>query len=193
MVTGYKTYYDRAGKAQVVADAGNTVSYTDTGLNNGVEYCYKVTSYYDSTCESSYSLILCATPTNPGQTTDPAGVDMMETGVWTGKGNNRQFVTTDLFAAGDAVVIRSRVTDANGNPVSNATVEITIGGPETVTLNSNPSDAQGWVEATWQTQKPNKKEQGGTTLGFYTATTTNVTASGYHWDSVTTNNTFTIQ
>jgi hypothetical protein len=90
-------------------------------------------------------------------------------------------------------VIRAHVIDASGNPISNATVEITIGGPETVTLNSNPSDAQGWAEATWQTQKPNKKGQGGTTLGAYTATTTNVTASGYHWDSVTTPTSFTIQ
>jgi hypothetical protein len=98
-----------------------------------------------------------------------------------------------LNAAGDAVVIRARVIDATANPIANATVEITIGGPETVTLNSNPSDADGWAEATWGTQKPNKKGQGGTTPGLYTATITNVTASGYHWDSVTTSTTFTIQ
>jgi hypothetical protein len=46
---------------------------------------------------------------------------------------------------------------------------------------------------TWQTQSPNKKGQGGTTPGQYTASTTDVTASGYHWDTVTTNTTFTIQ
>jgi hypothetical protein len=190
--TGYNVYYDQAGKAQLVADAGNTTTYLDTGLTNGVEYCYKVTAY-DATCESTYSNILCATPENQGQTTDPAGVDMMETGQWTGKGKNQTFTLQTNFNAGDAVVIRAHVTDASDNPIANATVEITIGGPETVTLNSNPSDADGWTEATWQTQKPNKKGQGGTTLGNYTATTTNVTASGYHWDSVTTSTAFTIQ
>jgi hypothetical protein len=194
-VAGYKVYYDQSGKAQLVADMADpgVTTFTDTGLTDGQEYCYKVTAYYDATCESGFSNVLCATPTNQGQATDPAGVVTIETGLWTGKGKNKQFATTSLFAAGDAVVIRARVTDANGNPISNATVEITIGGPETVTLNSNPSDAQGWAEATWQTQKPNKKGQGGTTPGSYTASTTNVTASGYHWDGVTTHATFTIQ
>jgi hypothetical protein len=190
--TGYNVYYDQAGKAQLVADAGDTTTYLDTGLTNGVEYCYKVTTY-DATCESGFSNILCATPENQGQTTDPAGVDMMETGVWTGKGKNQQFEVTDLFAAGDSIVVRARVVDGDGVSVSNATVEITIGGPESVVLNSNPSDADGWAEATWQTQQPNKKGQGGTTSGLYTASTTNVTASGYHWDGQTTNATFTVQ
>jgi hypothetical protein len=190
--TGYNVYYDQAGKAQFIADAGNTTTFIDTGLTNGVEYCYKVTAY-DATCESGFSNILCATPENQGQTTDPAGVSTLETGIYTGKGKNTQFDITDLFAAGDAVVIRALVVDANGTPISNATVEITIGGPETVTLNSNPSDADGLAEATWQTQKPNKKGQGGTTPGSYTASVTNVTASGYHWDSVTTSTAFTIQ
>ncbi|MFN2206421.1 MAG: hypothetical protein ACK2UT_10940 [Candidatus Promineifilaceae bacterium] len=190
--TGYNVYYDQAGKAQFVADAGNSTTYTNTGLTNGVEYCYMVTAY-DATCESGYSNVLCATPQNQGQTTDPAGVSTMDTGLWTGKGNNKLFTPTDTFTTGDSVVIRARVTDANGNPVPNATVEVTIGGPETTTLNSNPSDADGWAEATWNTQAPNKKGQGGTTIGAYTASTTNVTASGYHWDGVTTQASFTIQ
>jgi hypothetical protein len=190
--TGYKVYYDQTGKAQLVADAGDTTSYTDTGLTNGVEYCYKVTAY-DTTCESGFSNILCATPENQGQTTDPAGVVAMETGVYTGKGKSQTFETKDVFAAGDTVVIRALVQDKAGAPISNATVEIQIGGPEQVSLNSNPSDANGWAEATWSTQAPNRKGQGGTTPGGYTATVTNVTASGYHWDSVTTSTTFTIQ
>jgi hypothetical protein len=190
--TGYNVYYDQAGKAQFVANTGNTTTYLDTGLTNGVEYCYKVTAY-DATCESGYSGILCATPQSQGQTTDPAGVDMMGTGYWTGKGKNRQFVTTDVFSAGDGVVIRARVADAGGNSISNATVEIVIGGLETVTLNSNPSDTDGWAEATWQTQRPKKTGSGGTAIGTYNASTTNVTASGYHWDGVTTSTTFNIQ
>ena len=153
-----------------------------------------MTSYYDATCESGFSNIVCTTPNNQGQTPPPVGVSAMETGIYEGKGNNKQYAPKTSFNAGDGVVIRARVIDRDtGLPVSNATVEITIGGPESVTLNSGPSDADGWAEATWQTQKPNKKGQGGTTPGEYTATTTNVTASGYHWDSVITSTTFIIQ
>jgi hypothetical protein len=190
--TGYNVYYDQAGKAQLVADAGNGTTYVDSGLTNGQEYCYKVTAY-DNTCESGYTNLECATPQNQGQTTDPAGVSGMMTGIYSGKGKNQTFSAQTTFNAGDAVVIRSLVVDGNDVPISNATVEITIGGPETVTLNSNPSDADGWAEATWGTQSPNRKGQGGTAPGSYTATVTNVTASGYHWDSVTTSATFTMQ
>ena len=190
--TGYNVYYDQAGKAQFIADAGNTTTYTDTGLTNGVEYCYKVTAY-DAICESAFSNILCATPQNQGQTTDPAGVSDMETGWYSGKGQNAAFTPQTTFNAGDAVTIRTQVIDGvTGLPVANATVEVTIGGPESVTLNSNPSDADGWAETSWQTQKSNKG-QGGTLAGSYTATTSNVTASGYHWDSVITSKTFSIQ
>jgi hypothetical protein len=194
--TGYKVYYDQAGKAQLVADAGNTTTYTDTGnpdtpLTNGQEYCYKVTAY-DATCESSPSNILCATPQNQGQTGDLLGVDQMVTGLWSGKGKNQSFVSTSSFTPGDTVIIRARVTDG-ASPVSNVTVAIVIGGPEATTLNSNPSDADGWAEASWQTKSPNPKGQGGTTPGNYTATTSNVTASGYHWDEVTTAATFALQ
>jgi hypothetical protein len=190
--TGYNVYYDQAGKAQLVADAGNSTTYLDTGLTNGVEYCYMV-SAYDATCESGYSNILCAIPTNQGQAGPAVGVSTMETGIYTGKGKNQTFTLQTIFNAGDTVVVRALVQDQNSNPVSNATVEIVIGGPETVTLNSNPSDASGLAEVHWNTQSPNRKGQGGTTPGEYTATTTNVTASGYNWDGVTTSTTFTIQ
>jgi hypothetical protein len=191
-VTGYRVYYDQSGKAQLVEEVGLTTTYDDLGLTNGQEYCYKVTSLY-ADCESGFSEFLCATPQNQGQTTDPAGVDTLETGLYTGKGKNQSFSPQSTFTAGDSVVIRALVLDGSGQPISNATVELVIGGPETVTLNSNPSDAQGWAEATWGTQSPNRKGQGGTATGDYTATVTNVTASGYHWNSVTTSATFTIQ
>jgi hypothetical protein len=190
--TGYKVYYDQAGKAQLVADAGNSTTYLDGGLTNGVEYCYKVTAY-DVNCESGYSNIICATPQNQGQSGPVAGVDSMQTGFYSGKGKNQTFNITDTFAAGDSVVIRARVLDSADLPVSNATVEITIGGPETTTLNTGPSDVEGWAEVTWKTQAPNRKGQGGTTPGDYTATTTNVTASGYNWDKITTSTTFNVQ
>ncbi|MCG6949272.1 MAG: hypothetical protein LJE93_10205, partial [Acidobacteria bacterium] len=120
------------------------------------------------------------------------GVAQMDTGIYTGKGKNQTYASETNFNAGDTVVVRARVLDENGGPVSNATVEIVIGGPDNVTLNSNPSGADGWAEASWNTQSPNRKGQGGTAPGSYTATTTNVTASGYTWNSVTTSVTFTI-
>jgi hypothetical protein len=191
--TGYKVYYDQAGKAQLVDDVGNTTTYIDIALTNGVEYCYKVTAY-DATCESGFSNILCAIPENQGQTTPPAGVDQMEAGYRTGKGKNQQWKGSPI-PVGETVVIKALVIDTTAilqTPIANATVEITIGGPETITLNSGPSDADGWAEATWNTKAPGRKNPG-TTLGNYTATTTNVTATGYHWDGVTTSTTFDIQ
>jgi hypothetical protein len=64
-VVGYRIYYDQGGKAQPIAQITDptVTAFTDTGLSNGVNYCYKVTSYYSDACESSFSNILCATPT----------------------------------------------------------------------------------------------------------------------------------
>ena len=56
----------RLQAAQPVAGAGDATTYTDTGLTDGEEYCYKVTAS-DGSCESGYSNILCAVPTNVGQ------------------------------------------------------------------------------------------------------------------------------
>jgi hypothetical protein len=77
-IDGYRLFYDQSGKAQLVVDTDRTEStFTDLGLTNSQEYCYKVTSYigedangeYDpvSGCESGFSNILCATPAQPGQ------------------------------------------------------------------------------------------------------------------------------
>jgi hypothetical protein len=189
--TGYNVYYDQAGKAQLVANAGNTTTYLDGGLTNGVEYCYKVTAY-DGSCGSPFSNILCAIPNNQGQAR--VGVGTLETGIYSGKGKTKTFSVAETFAAGDAVVVRAYVVDAStGLPVANATVDIAITGPEAHTLTSGPSDANGLAEATWQTQKPNKRGQGGTTLGGYTVTVANVVADGYTWDGVMTSTSITIQ
>jgi len=204
LVLGYRVYYDQAGKAQFVADVGaNTYSYTETGLTNGQEYCYKITSLYDCDdngefdLESAFSDITCVTPTNPGQETEPAGVIEMLTGTWVKEGKGKNATTTfepPPFSAGDAIVIRARVVDGVTElGISNATVDIAVSGPETTNLTSGPSDADGWAEATWNTQGPNRKGQGGTTIGNYKATTTDVTATGYHWDNVKTSTDFAIQ
>ena len=190
--TGYNVYYDQAGKAQLVADAGNTTTFIDTGLTNGVEYCYKVTAY-DATCESGFSNILCAIPTNPGQATIPAGVSAMETGIYIGKGKTKTYQPQTTFTAGDGVVIRATVLDgATGLFLANATVDLLITGPESLTLTTGPSDANGMAEAIWQT-KAAKGKSPGTTPGTYTVTVKGVTATGYHWDGVMTSITFTIQ
>jgi hypothetical protein len=190
--TGYNVYYDQAGKAQLVADAGDTTTYLDTGLTNGVEYCYKVTAY-DATCESGFSNILCAIPENQGQTTDPAGVSTMDTGIYTGKGKDKVYTPETAFAAGDGVVIRAYVVDGvTGLPVADATADLLIAGPESLTLVTGVSDAAGMAEATWQTQAP-RKNNPGTATGDYTVTVKGITAAGYHWDGVTTDITFSIQ
>jgi len=193
-LAGFRLYYDQAGKAQLVTECASCTSYTDTGLTNGQQYCYKVTSY-NMTCESNFSSILCATPTQPGQA-EFVGVDALATGKWVreGKGKNatETFVVTSAFAAGDGVVIQATVTDS-GTPVSGATVSIAISGPESVTLTTGPSDANGVAEATWNTSAPNKKGNGGTATGGYTLTVTGVTASGFTWDQAATVTTFTLE
>jgi hypothetical protein len=191
-VAGYNVYYDQAGKAQFLADAGLSTTFLDSGLTNGVEYCYKVTSYYDATCESDYSNILCAIPTNQGQATDPAGVSTLETGIYTGKGNSKTYELRATFSAGDGVAIRAYVVDGAGLPLPDATVELLITGPESVTLTTGPSDASGVAEATWQTKAPGKRNPG-TPTGAYTITVKGVTATGYHWDGVMTTATFILE
>ncbi len=191
-VTGYRVYYDQAAKGQFRAETGLTTSYTDTGLTNGQQYCYKVTSFYDPSCESDFSNVLCAVPNNQGQA--QVGVELLETGYYSGKGKAKTWVLSDLFQAGDAVVVRAYVVDGStGLPVANATVDLEISGPETHLLSSGPSDTGGIAEATWQTQKPNRRGQGGTTPGLYAATVTGVAADGYSWDAVATSVSFTVQ
>jgi len=210
-VTGYRLYYDQAQKGQFVADLScppdppdppdptACTSYTDTGLTNGQQYCYKVTSY-SAACESDFSDILCAIPTQPGQAVLAGVVEEMQTGKWVkeGKGKNAttNFVLTSDFVQGDGVVIRATVQDKDGASVPDATVTIAISESESVELTAElttgPSDTNGVAEATWNTQSPNKKGQGGTTPGGYKATTIGVTASGFVWDQIPTSTTFTI-
>ena len=108
-ITDYKIYYDQAGKAQLVSGVGSTITtFIDSSVNNGTEYCYKVTSYYDANCESDFSNIICAIPNNQGQMN--LGVSIVETGkvVTTGKGKNQvtEFIITSPFNVGDEVAAK---------------------------------------------------------------------------------------
>ena len=76
------------------------------------------------------------------------------------------------------MVIKTYVVDDSGQPVANASVDIAITGPETASLTAGPSDDTGLAEVTWKTSTPNRKGNGGTTPGDYTATATNVTGGG---------------
>jgi hypothetical protein len=194
-VTGYRVYYDQSGKSQLVADVGMATTFTNTGLTNGVKYCYKVTSY-TATCESDYSNALCATPNAVGQL--KAGIAEIRTGVWvtSGKGKNatRTFEYGTTFAPGDEIVFRVKIIDTStGLALSGATADLTISGPEALSLTTGTSDSAGIAEVVWKTSAPNKKGSGGTTTGSYSAAASGVTATGYSWDGVATSATFSLQ
>jgi hypothetical protein len=188
-VLGYSLYYDQAGKAQLVGDSdcvSGQCSYTDLDLTNGQVYCYKLTAFAAS-CESEFSNLLCATPLQPGQQ-QTAGVSTLETGTWitSGKGKDKTqtFVLTTDFQQGDEIVFQALVTDESGQPVENASFELTISGPESATITSSTSDATGAATATWATQAPNHRGQGGTATGAYVATVSGLNVVSYNWDEV---------
>ena len=114
-----------------------------------------------------------------------AGVATLETGIISGKGQNRTFTPQVSFNAGDEVAFRATVLDGGGAPVADATVTLTISGPESASVTSDPSDGSGIAFANWKTSAP-KGNKPGTASGAYTATTADVTASGYTWDGVAT-------
>jgi hypothetical protein len=64
-ITGYNIYYDKDGESQPVTSVWPRTTYANTGLTNGQEYCYKVTSLY-AECESGFSNVKCAVPAGQG-------------------------------------------------------------------------------------------------------------------------------
>lgn len=135
------------------------------------------------------------------QTSQPsmvgAAFDKIGTYETSGKGKNKtiQFMADldSIFQIGDDIVFRLRVVDEGGVPISAATVQMEISGPESHQLTSTPSDNYGIVEVVWQTLAPNKRGRGGTTGGTYTAKVTGVMASGYIWNSDTQTKQFEIR
>ena len=186
-VVSYSIYYDQAGKAQWVDDSAcvsGQCSYTDLDLTNDQTYCYKLTSLKAS-CESAFSSIQCGTPQAPGQQ-QLAGVVTLQSGKWVREGKGKKatetFVLSTEFVQGDNVIFRAQIIDEAGSPVSGATYDIVISGPASAAITSTSSDGTGLAEASWATQAPNRKGQGGTATGAYTATISGLTAVGYGWD-----------
>ena len=199
MVAGFSIYFDQSGKASRIADLDKVTSYTVTGLSNGVNYCFKVTTRYAG-AESAFSNIECATPTNNKPVTTLNARNLLAgQNVKTGNGKNAttSFVTQDSFTAGSTVTLRVLVIDDESlTPVSGATVAfgITDGQNATVTtVSSAPSGSDGYAEATWKTTTPHKNGAGGTLPDNYAATVNNVTLTGALWDGVKTSIPFSIQ
>jgi len=134
-----------------------------------------------------------------GQQLPPAvAVDTLVTGKYVTTGTKKNKVTTFMqtptFKQGEGVIIRAHVIDlSTQTPVSNATVQITISGPQTLVLTSGPSNSNGTAEVQWNTSAPNKRGVGGTLPGSYTATVTSVSASGYTWDGTRADVSFTLE
>jgi serine protease len=145
---------------------------------------------YDSTygwgLVDAHSALMQVGPSPPPEVPE-MGATEVRTGkyITVGKGRNKTtyYEPTNSFQRGDGVVIKTQITSEQGNAVAGATVTIEIEGPESQILNGL-TDGTGWVEVVWQTQKPNRRGRGGTAAGNYTATITNVVASGYSWDGI---------
>jgi hypothetical protein len=207
-IAGYKVYYDQAQKGQAITtlpcvtpDQGDCTAYTDTGLTNGQSYCYKITSYATDTngvlsCESAFSNTRCGTPENSGTNLTITAVDL-RTGHWvtSGKGKNQTttFEPAETFSAGDEVVIAATVQASSGAAVADAIVTFEVSGAVTTLLDSGASDGNGFAEATWATERPHKKQGGGTPSGAYTVTVVGVSAGGYAWDDAKPSVQITIQ
>jgi len=99
-----------------------------------------------------------------------------------GRGKTALFIESTRFTAGAEVIFRARSANGAGTPVTGVTVELTVSGPEALTLQSAASDASGIAEARWQTAAPalkGKRITGtGATKGTYTATVTALNGGG---------------
>jgi hypothetical protein len=125
--------------------------------------------------------------TQPQQT---AKVVSFVTGKYGKRGTS--FTLTSTFVPGDSIVFRATITNSSGTPVPNATANIAVTGPTTMTVLTGPSNASGIAEGIWKTSAPSRKSTG-TSKGTYTGTVSGVTASGYVWDAAVSSVTFELQ
>ena len=161
----YVQFLERANTQQNAFLGQEGINMMEAWLNTGITAPYVMTS------------AIWGTP--------PAGVEIgvsnVTTGYYqvTGKGNNQAitFVATSDIPVGEVVIIRSVVTDGNGDPVSGAIVRSAISDPANATVISGSSDENGIAEAEWQTSAPKKNGTGGTATGSYTVTTSDFTGN----------------
>ena len=128
-VTGYKVYRGTNPGVATTASA-----YTDTGLTNGTNYCYRVTAV-NSGVESSPSAQACATPVTPPRVVHVADLDRTVRGK--GKsGKWEAFVTVTIRDAAGAAVSGATVTgnwsgaisrSASGVTASNGSLTLATG------------------------------------------------------------------
>jgi hypothetical protein len=91
------------------------------------------------------------------------------------------------------VVLRALLVDAaTGQPLEGVSATLAVTGPETATVTTGLSTADGVADGTWQTSAP-RRNNPGTAIGTYTATVTDVSGSGWTWDGVPATTTFTLQ
>jgi len=167
------------------------------GLQENVTYYWRVWAANDaglSAPANGPGFLLDVTPTVPSMAT----ITNVVSGTYREEGKNKNkvttFVPTDNLNSGDTFVLMLNINEnTTGSPVSNASLDILIQGPETVQTSSTKSDMSGLVTFTWKTSAPNKKGLNGTTPGVYTATVTNVRSDDYVWDGGIVNITFSVQ
>ena len=114
-VTGYRVYRDTNPAVDTTASA-----YSDTGLTNGTNYCYRVSAVNGSGNESKPTTPMCATPAAPSRVVHVADLDR----VARGKGKSGK------WDASVAVTVR----DAASALVSGATVTGSWSGAKTGTV-----------------------------------------------------------
>jgi hypothetical protein len=125
-----------ASTGTLTLNSNGSFSYTPDGSSND-SFTYFA---HDGTADSNVATV-SITVNAVGGGTD-AGVAAIDTGLLTGKGKNKDFTSETDFAQGDTVIIRATVL-SDGQPVPNATVTFAIDGPETASVTSGSSDANG--------------------------------------------------
>lgn len=108
-----------------------------------------------------------------------AAAGPIETGRYVTVRKSTYFESTSAFKAGDNVLFRYGFTDARtGEPIQQAASSLSITGPSSVSLVSPPANADGLIEASWQTT-PTKRKLAGTPTGAYQAMVHGFHAVGY--------------
>lgn len=171
---------------------GWTAAQVKEKLFNSTDEIYSINPSYAGKLGHGRVNALNAVSNGTPPPTQEVAVDILEVGKYTGTRKNKIFTPTQQFIQGDTVVLRAHVKDNTGKNVAGANVQLTVTGPESPAPLTCVSNSQGVAETSWSTKRPNKRGIGGTAIGQYQVTVTNVTASGYAWDNGMTASTFTL-